>query len=141
MTRSRNHPSESRERCAPKPLDQAALEELALAYVARFATSAGRLAAYCRRKLRERGHFGADDGAAPPDVTALVARFVAKGFVDDVGFARAKADALLRRANQIQVEHGSLYMMRSSCSRVKAVGSSSSSLYCAPLAYSAVTSK
>ncbi len=97
MTRSRNHPSESRERCAPKPLDQAALEELALAYVARFATSAGRLAAYCRRKLRERGHFGADDGAAPPDVTALVARFVAKGFVDDVGFARTKADALLRR--------------------------------------------
>ena len=70
---------------------------MALAYVARFATSAGRLAAYCRRKLRERGHVGQEEDAPPPDVDALVARFVAKGFVDDAGFARAKAGGLLRR--------------------------------------------
>ena len=86
-----------RGRTPPPPLDPAKLEELALAYVARFATSAGRLAAYCRRKLRERGHAGAGDGAAPPDVEALVARFVAKGFIDDEGFARAKTGGLLRR--------------------------------------------
>ena len=79
------------------PLDTARLEELALAYVARFATSAGRLSAYCRRKLRERGHAGADKGAPPPDVQALVERFVDKGFVNDASFARAKAGGLLRR--------------------------------------------
>lgn len=73
------------------------MEELALAYVARFATSAERLSAYCRRKLRERGHVGQADGAPAPDVAALVDRFVARGFVDDAGFARAKADGLLRR--------------------------------------------
>ncbi|WP_133366198.1 regulatory protein RecX [Qipengyuania sediminis] len=81
----------------PPPLDAARLEELALAYVARFAASAGRLAAYCRRKLRERGHVGAEEGAAPPDVSALVERFVEAGYVDDAGFARARSDSLLRR--------------------------------------------
>ncbi len=96
MTRSQRA-SPRRPRKPPRPLDAARLEELALAYVARFATSAGRLAAYCRRKLLERGHAGQEDGAAPPDVAALVARFVDKGFVDDAGFARAKADGLLRR--------------------------------------------
>lgn len=81
----------------PAPLDAARLEELALAYVARFATSAGRLAAYCQRKLRERGHAGQEDGRPPPDVAALVARFVDRGFIDDAAFARAKAGGLLRR--------------------------------------------
>lgn len=85
------------ERSPRDPLDMRRLEELALAYVARFATSAGRLASYCRRKLRERGHAGADDGAPPPDVDALVQRFVAKGYVDDASYARAKAGGLLRR--------------------------------------------
>lgn len=76
-----------------KPLDPARLEELALAYVARFATSAGRLAAYCQRKLRERGW----DGEEPPDLDALLARFVAKGWVDDAGWGRMRADGLLAR--------------------------------------------
>lgn len=66
---------------------------MALAYVARFATSAARLEAYLRRKLRERGW--ADEGDAP--VAALVARFVASGYVDDEAYARAKSGSLLRR--------------------------------------------
>lgn len=77
----------------PKPLDPARMEEMALAYVARFATSAGKLAAYLARKLRERGW----DGTTPPDVDGLVARFVRAGYVDDAGYARAKAQGLLRR--------------------------------------------
>lgn len=94
----RSKPSARRRARKPgAPLDAARLEELALAYVARFATSAGRLAAYCRRKLRERGHSGQDEGAPPPDVAALVERLVTKGFVDDAGYARAKSDELLRR--------------------------------------------
>ncbi|MFN3470033.1 MAG: regulatory protein RecX [Novosphingobium sp.] len=69
------------------------LEQMALAYVARFATSAGKLAAYLGRKLRERGWEGEGGG----DVPALVARFVALGYVDDASFARGKAQGLLRR--------------------------------------------
>ena len=82
-----------RERRA-RPLDPARLEELALAYVARFATSAGKLRAYLRRKLRERGW--ADD-TPDPDLDALVARYVEKGYVDDEGFARSKSAGLLGR--------------------------------------------
>lgn len=75
------------------PLDAAQLDALALAYVARFATSAGKLGAYCERKLRERGWAG----DAPPDVSAIVARMVALGYVDDAGFARMRGAGLLRR--------------------------------------------
>lgn len=90
-------PSGRRPRRPPAPLDSARLEELALAYVGRFAVSAGRLRAYCRRKLRERGYAGAEEGAPAPDVEALVARFVASGYVDDAGYARVRASGLLRR--------------------------------------------
>lgn len=88
---------ERREKPAPRPLTAARLDELALSYVARFATSAGKLRDYLRRKLRERGWEGREDGAAEPDVGAIVARFVELGYIDDAVFARAKAGGLLRR--------------------------------------------
>ena len=81
------------ERRSPRPLDSARLEELALAYVARFATSAAKLEGYLARKLRERGWDGED---APP-VAALVERFVRSGYVDDLAYARMKSSSLLRR--------------------------------------------
>jgi regulatory protein len=52
----------------PKPLDSARLEELALAYVARFSTTAAKLERYLRRKLRERGW----EGEGEPRLAALV---------------------------------------------------------------------
>lgn len=90
-------PSGRRPRRPPVPLDSARLEELALAYVGRFAVSAGRLRGYCARKLRERGHAGAEEGAPAPDIDALVGRFVANGYIDDAGYARVRASGLLRR--------------------------------------------
>src|ERR1043166_2251257 len=81
----------------PIPLDGARLEELALAYVARFSTSAARLAAYLSRKLRERGWDGEGEDEGEAVATALVARFVSCGFVDDGAFARARSAGLLRR--------------------------------------------
>jgi len=75
------------------PLNADSLEEIALAYVARFATSRAKLEAYLHRKLRERGWEG---GAAPP-VSAIAGRFVDAGYIDDAAFARGKASSLLRR--------------------------------------------
>ena len=86
-----------RKRRAPRPLGRDALEELALAYAARFATSAAKLEAYLQRKLRERGWEGREDGAEPPDTRALVERFADKGYVDDESYARMRAGDLLRR--------------------------------------------
>lgn len=83
-------------RSSPKslvPYDRAALERAALDYAARYATTRAKLAAYLRRKIRERGW--AEEGAAPVD--ALVERFSAHGYVDDQAFASARAESLLRR--------------------------------------------
>lgn len=88
------HPaSERRERRPPRPLDAARLEELALAYVARFATSTAKLEGYLARKLRERGW----DGERPAEPAEIAARFAELGYIDDEAFARARAGGLLRR--------------------------------------------
>ncbi|KKC27379.1 regulatory protein RecX [Sphingomonas sp. SRS2] len=77
----------------PKPYDDAALERAALDYAARYATTRAKLAAFLRRKVRERGWAG--EGEAP--VEALVERFSQHGYVDDRAFASARAESLLRR--------------------------------------------
>ncbi|MBX9884530.1 MAG: RecX family transcriptional regulator [Novosphingobium sp.] len=82
-----------RQKSPPPPLDRAALDALALTYVARFATSSGRLADYLRRKLGERGW--AED--TPPDLPALVARMAERRYFDDAAYAAAKGDGLRRR--------------------------------------------
>jgi regulatory protein len=82
-----------RQRRAPTPLDAARLDELALTYVARFATTAAKLQRYLARKLRERGW----EGEREPDLAALAARYVELGYVDDEAFARARSGSLLRR--------------------------------------------
>lgn len=82
-----------RRKRAPKPLDSARLDELALAYVARFSTTAAKLERYLHRKLRERGW----DGEGEPLVASLVERYVELGYIDDEAFARARSGSLLRR--------------------------------------------
>ena len=77
-------------RKVPRPLDATRLEELALAYVARFATTRSKLAGYLARKLRERGWDGEDE--AP--VQALCERFVAAGYVDDAAYAAFLTDRI-----------------------------------------------
>src|SRR5215210_3064701 len=75
------------------PLDQKRLEELALRYVERFATTRSKLRDYLKRKLRERGW----DGANEPDLVVLAERFAELGYVDDSGFALGTARALAAR--------------------------------------------
>jgi len=82
-----------RQKTVPKPLDSSALEALALAYVGRYATSRGKLAAYLRRKLRERGWAG--DGEPP--VEAITQRMAALRYVDDAAYAAMTAGAMQRR--------------------------------------------
>lgn len=81
-------------RPAPPPLDAPALEALALTYVARFATSTGKLADYLKRKLRERGWA---DEEAPADVADVVARLAERGYVNDAVYAEAQGEGLRRR--------------------------------------------
>ena len=77
------------------PLDPAKLDELALAYVGRFATSRAKLVTYLRRKVRERG-WSSD---VEPDLDALARRLVELGYVDDRAFAVSKSRSLTSRGH------------------------------------------
>lgn len=75
------------------PLNGERLEQLALHYAGRYATTRAKLAAYLHRKLRERGW----EGEAAADVEALVARFAELRYVDDGAYAAMRTAALSRR--------------------------------------------
>lgn len=81
------------QKTAARPLDAAALEALALAYVGRFATSRARLVAYLERKLGERGW--ADEAAPAP--RAVAERLAALRYVDDAAYAAMKSGAMQSR--------------------------------------------
>lgn len=72
------------------PLDEAALKELGLAYVARFATSRAKLSHYLKRKLHERGWAGSGD----PPVAGIVEWAADSGFIDDPAYALSRARSL-----------------------------------------------
>jgi regulatory protein len=84
---------ESRPRRGRRPLDQQALERLALHYVGRFGTTSARLHAYLARKVRERGW----SGEVGPAIDPIVEHVVRLGYVDDAAFAAARAAAMQRR--------------------------------------------
>lgn len=65
---------------------------MALRYVERYATTRGRLIAYLRRKIRERGWEGE---AADPE--GLAEKMAELRYIDDRAFAEAKAGAMGRR--------------------------------------------
>lgn len=88
-------PRSTRPHRPPPPLDQAALERLALRYVERFATTRAKLTRYLGDKLRMRGWAG--DRDPDPDPTAIAERFAGLGYIDDRAFAVAKAGAMTRR--------------------------------------------
>ena len=69
------------------------LQELALRYVGRYATSRGKLRSYLNRKVRERGFEGDGDAA----IDALISKFHERGYVDDAGYASMKARDLAAR--------------------------------------------
>jgi regulatory protein len=78
----------------PKPpLDAQRLEQAALGYVGRYATTRARLSTYLRRKIAECGW----DGAGEPPIDELVALMARLGYVDDRAFAAARAASLGRR--------------------------------------------
>nr|WP_255574047.1 RecX family transcriptional regulator [Erythrobacter sp. SCSIO 43205] len=79
-------------------MDDTSLRDLALSYAARFATTGAKLEGYLLRKIRERGVAEDGDGRIQTlDVSALVARLVELGYVDDEAYARSKTRDLTAR--------------------------------------------
>jgi regulatory protein len=76
-----------------RPLSPRRLEELALRYVGRYATTRARLIQYLRRKVRERGW----EGECVPEYGEIAQKFTGLGYIDDRAFALAKASAHVSR--------------------------------------------
>ena len=85
--------TQSRPRRTLPALDESKLNELALRYVGRFATTRSKLRDYLARKVRERGWSGARE----PDFNAIASRFAERGYIDDAAYALGRSQALALR--------------------------------------------
>lgn len=88
---SRRFPSDR----SRKPLGATRLDELALAYVARFATSRAKLTRYLARKVRE--SEWTDDSDPMAACEAVADRMERLQFLDDRQYAAMRAGAMTRR--------------------------------------------
>jgi regulatory protein len=85
------------------PIDRALLENWALSYLGRYASSAGNLRRVLQRRVRRRA--GADAGAARAAdalIDDLLARYRAAGLLDDAAYAAAKARRELARGRSLR---------------------------------------
>jgi regulatory protein len=93
-----------RERKPPRPVTAASLENAAVYYLSRFASSSGNLRRVLMRKVA-RGARNAEDGpdaegraaAGAQMVEALIARYLEKGLLNDRAYAAQAASSLARR--------------------------------------------
>src|SRR5581483_6221485 len=93
----------------PKRMSNEALEASAIAYLARFSSSAANLKRVLARKvMRSARHHGDDPAPMLLAVDAIVARFVARGIIDDMHFAGIQLRALRRRGGSSQAIRGRL---------------------------------
>ena len=85
--------SSAKARRAKPPLKEATLQELALRYVGKYATTRAKLRGYLARKIRERGW----EGDREADLERLANRFAELGYIDDAGYALGQSRSLSAR--------------------------------------------
>ncbi|MDY0873429.1 regulatory protein RecX [Dongia rigui] len=82
----------------PKRLAIPDLDQIALDYLARFATSAKRVEDMLTRRIRRSAHFHGDDPAPLlAAIPVVIAKLQRNRFLDDAAFAGMKAASLTRR--------------------------------------------
>ena len=97
-TRTGGKPRRRKGRRGPRAATAESLRAWALHYLERYATSSAHLRRLMLDKAaRARAVYGAEAGAGPGEVEALLRRLEAMGLLDDAAFARARARALHRR--------------------------------------------
>jgi regulatory protein len=89
----------ARAREARRPLTAAALENAAVVYLSRFASSSGNLRRVLMRKVARAARDGEEGQAAAGArmVDALIARYLEKGLLNDRAYADQAASSLARR--------------------------------------------
>jgi regulatory protein len=94
-------PRKRRERRPPKPVTATSLENAAVFYLSRFASSSGNLRRVLMRKVtrstRANPDSDVDAQAGGRMVDELIARYLEKGLLDDRAYAAMTASSLARR--------------------------------------------
>ena len=96
-------------RRTPRKATPKYLENAALYYLSRFATSAENLRRVMMRKVDRSARFhrtDAEEGRA--HVEDMIRRFERSGLLDDAAYARARAESLHRRGNSVRLIRGKL---------------------------------
>ncbi|MBT3305966.1 MAG: regulatory protein RecX [Alphaproteobacteria bacterium] len=96
-------------RKTPKKITAQYLENSALYYLSRFATSSENLRRVMMRKVvKSARHHDADPDDGKVLVDAMIERFLRSGLLDDGGYARARAASLHQRGNSSRIIRGKL---------------------------------
>jgi regulatory protein len=98
-----------RKRAAPAKITAAALDNMALHYLERFASSAENLRRVLMRRVRRAAeHHASDPAEGAALVEALILRYQQSGLLDDQRYAAAKAASLQRRGGSRRTIAGRL---------------------------------
>ena len=93
----------------PRKISRQYLENAALYYLQRYASSAENLRRVLRRKIMRSCAFHKDvPDAFYPIADELVARYIASGLLDDKVFARSKVSSLRRQGKSAKAIHAKL---------------------------------
>jgi regulatory protein len=100
---------QGRKRSAPTKITATSLNNIALHYLERFASSAENLRRVLMRRVkRAAAHHGSDMAEGAALVEALIRRFEQSGLLDDQRYAAAKAASLRRRGGSRRAISGRL---------------------------------
>lgn len=91
-------------RRAPPKLSPSYLENAALHYLERFASSTANLNRVLSRKAaRSLAHWGGEAEEARAMIAAVIERLTGLGYLDDAAYARQKAESLHRRGGSLRL--------------------------------------
>ncbi len=109
MTEPKDYKTERLKKKTPRKATPKYLENAALYYLGRFATSAENLKRVMMRKvMRSASHHGTDAEEGKALVEDMIGRFMASGLLDDAAYAKSRAESLHRRGNSARVIRGKL---------------------------------
>ena len=109
MTEPKDRKTERRKKKVPRKATAKHLENAALHYLSRFATSAENLKRVMMRKVDRSAHYhGTDAEEGRAHVEGLIGRYLNSGLLDDAAYARSRAESLHRRGNSARMIRGKL---------------------------------
>ncbi len=109
MTEPKDYKTERIKKKAPRKATPEYLDNAALYYLSRFATSAANLKRVMMRKvMRSAGHHGTDAEEGKAHIEDMIGRFRTSGLLDDAAYAKSRAEGLHRRGNSARVITGKL---------------------------------